>query len=85
MPKPFGERRSAIGFVQIELKLARTFCHLADLPRYSERARCIQHARAAYRAAARFMFMADMSDQEFASFSANLEQVGLLLETLESR
>ena len=78
--------QARVGFVQAELGLARTFCHLAhSKDNASARLRCISNARTAYNAASRFMLKAEMSNAEFATFTANLEEVKFEVEALESQ
>lgn len=72
-------------FLQIELKLAFTYCRLAKLPNGHDNSRCVCNARSAYDAAIRFSPRVGMSDKEFGTFTANAERVRLMLEDLETR
>jgi len=74
-----------VTFVETELLVARTFCHLAETKGCSGRLRCTRHARTAFNSATRFMLKAKMSNAEFAIFSAKLEEMKFTLEALESQ
>lgn len=71
-------------FVQVELKLAFTFCRLAKSPNCLENLRCVRKARTAYDAAVHFSPWVDMSAKEWVKFTANAERVRLMVEDLET-
>ena len=83
--EPRDYHRVHVEFVQLELVLARTFCRLARSKANPGRSRCVRYARKAYNSATRFMLKAGMDNTEFATFSANLEEVKFAVETLESQ
>ena len=83
--EPRDYHRVRVEFVQLELVLARTFCRLARSKANPGRSSCVRYARKAYNSAARFMLKAGMDNTEFAAFSADLEEVQLAVEALESQ
>jgi hypothetical protein len=70
-------------FVKNELKIALTFCRLAEQSDDAQFPRYVASARKAYDAALRYLFKLDMGSKEFDRITADAERVKFMLEALK--
>lgn len=80
-----GPERIQIDFIQVELKLARTFCELAAQSNQAHFSSNLANARKAYSSAVRYISKLRASKRDLASLKVAASQVQACLRELEEQ